>query len=153
MSRPPDRNGIQVADAINVARQTRLLRARRVALLACLSAVAFVAGLALPTQNGGNMSQSTGWAPGMPNPPHGHDTGTVFLDPQAPRDPKEVEELNRSRQKQLKSDTEKLLQLATELKSAMDKSTSNALPASAERKAEQIEKLAHSVREKMSESF
>jgi hypothetical protein len=56
---------------------------------------------------------------------------------------------NQERQAQLKRDTEKLLKLATELKQYVDKSNENVLSLDVVKKAEEIEKLAHSVREKM----
>ena len=49
----------------------------------------------------------------------------------------------------LKSDTEKLLKLSVELKSEVDKSNENVLSLDVIKKAEEIEKLAHSVKEKM----
>ncbi len=56
---------------------------------------------------------------------------------------------NVERQKQLVADTQKLLALANELKSDVDKSTKDQLSLDVIRKAEEIEKLAHSVRDKM----
>jgi hypothetical protein len=56
---------------------------------------------------------------------------------------------NQERQAQLKRDTEKLLKLATELKEYVDKSNENVLSLDVVKKAEEIEKLAHGVREKM----
>ena len=56
---------------------------------------------------------------------------------------------NVDRQKQLVLDTQKLLALANELKSDVDKSTKDTLSLDVVRKAEEIEKLAHSVKEKM----
>jgi hypothetical protein len=49
----------------------------------------------------------------------------------------------------LKSDTDKLLKLSVELKSEVDKSNENVLSLDVIKKAEEIEKLAHSVKEKM----
>ena len=49
----------------------------------------------------------------------------------------------------LKSDTDKLLKLSVELKNYVDKSDENVLSLDVIRKAEEIEKLAKSVREKM----
>lgn len=49
----------------------------------------------------------------------------------------------------LKSDTDKLLKLSTELKSYVDKSDENILSVDVIKKAEEIEKLAKSVKEKM----
>src|SRR5271169_1932927 len=49
----------------------------------------------------------------------------------------------------LKSDTDKLLKLAVELKDYVDKSNENVLSLDVVKKAEEIEKLAHSVKDKM----
>jgi len=56
---------------------------------------------------------------------------------------------NQQRQAELKHDTERLLKLATELKMYVDKTNENLLSIEVVNKAEEIEKLAHSVREKM----
>lgn len=57
--------------------------------------------------------------------------------------------LNEQRQKQLVEDANQLLTLATELKEEVDKSTKDTLSISVIKKAEQIEKLAKSVKDKM----
>jgi hypothetical protein len=56
---------------------------------------------------------------------------------------------NRERQAQLQRDTDNLLKLANELKQYVDKSNENTLSLDVVKKAEEIEKLAHSVKEKM----
>jgi hypothetical protein len=56
---------------------------------------------------------------------------------------------NQQRKDQLTADTAKLLQLANELKAEMDKSTKDTLSVSVLKKAEQVEKLAHKVRDEM----
>ncbi len=56
---------------------------------------------------------------------------------------------NLERQAALKKDTDKLLKLAVELKDSVDKSNANILSVDVMKKAEEIEKLAHSVRDKM----
>ncbi len=56
---------------------------------------------------------------------------------------------NLQRQQDIRKDTEKLLELATELKHYVDKSNENTLSLEVIRKADQIEKLAKSVKEKM----
>jgi hypothetical protein len=56
---------------------------------------------------------------------------------------------NVERQKQLVEDTQKLLSLANELKTDVDKSTKDTLSLDVIRKADEIEKLAHTVKEKM----
>jgi hypothetical protein len=61
-------------------------------------------------------------------------------------------EANKKRQQDLREQTDKLFQLATELKAAVDKSNENLLSLDVVRKAEEVEKLAKKVKEKMKES-
>jgi len=56
---------------------------------------------------------------------------------------------NLERQVQMKSDTEKLFRLAEELKDSVGKSDANILSIEVMKKANAIEKLAHSVKDKM----
>ena len=56
---------------------------------------------------------------------------------------------NLERQAALKADTDKLVKLAGELKEYVDKSNENMLSVTVLKKAEEIEKLAHSVKDKM----
>jgi hypothetical protein len=56
---------------------------------------------------------------------------------------------NLDRQAALKADTDKLVKLAGELKDYVDKSNENMLSINVLKKAEEIEKLAHSVKDKM----
>ena len=56
---------------------------------------------------------------------------------------------NKERQAALKKDTDKLLEMATQLKQQVDKSNENILSLDVIKKADEIEKLAHSVREKV----
>jgi hypothetical protein len=60
-----------------------------------------------------------------------------------------AKKLNHERQVQLQRDTDNLLKLATELKKYVDKSNENTLSLDVIKKAEEIEKLARSVKEKM----
>jgi capsid protein len=60
-----------------------------------------------------------------------------------------AKQANQERQAVLKRDADNLLRLATELKQYVDKSNQNVLSVDVIKKAEQIEKLAHSVKEKM----
>jgi hypothetical protein len=63
---------------------------------------------------------------------------------------KEMEKrANAQRQAELKRDTERLLKLSTELKDYVDKTNENVLSLEVIKKAEEIEKLAHSVKSKM----
>jgi hypothetical protein len=93
----------------------------------------------------------------------------IFLAPKAPaataqlesqQDParKEMQdrmlkEANKKRQQDIRDDTDKLFQLATELKAAVDKSNENLLSLEVVRKAEQVEKLAKKVKENMKEAI
>ena len=56
---------------------------------------------------------------------------------------------NEDRQKKLVADTEKLLALATDLKTQVDQSAADSLSEDGMKKVEEIEKLAHSVKERM----
>lgn len=71
-------------------------------------------------------------------------------DPFTPQQKRElVKKQNEHRQQEIKQDTDKLLQLATELKLYVDKTNENIISLDVIRKAEQIEKLARSVKDKM----
>ena len=71
-----------------------------------------------------------------------------------PMDKQQLAELKvQMQQKQLAEDTARLFQLANELKASMDKATKDTLSLDVVRKAEQVEKLAHKVREEMKASI
>ena len=53
------------------------------------------------------------------------------------------------RQKQLLSDSDKLLKLATDLKQQIENTPAETLPADSVKKAAEIEKLAHSLRQRL----
>jgi hypothetical protein len=61
----------------------------------------------------------------------------------------QAKKLNEQRHENLKRDTDKLVKLSNELKQYVDKSNENMLSLDVIKKAEEIEKLAHSVKEKM----
>jgi len=63
-----------------------------------------------------------------------------------------MREANKKRQQDIREDTDKLFQLATELKAAVDKSNENLLSLDVVRKADEVEKLAKKVKEKMKEA-
>ena len=69
------------------------------------------------------------------------------LNPQLEHDQARMRNLDR--QKQLVADTERLLNLANELKTEVDKSNKDTLSLDVIKKADEIEKLAHTVKEKM----
>ena len=60
-----------------------------------------------------------------------------------------VEAANAERKRQIADDTSKLLELATQLKAEVDKTSKDTLSINVIRKAESIERLAHGVKEKM----
>lgn len=61
------------------------------------------------------------------------------------------QEANKKRQDDIRSDTQKLYQLAGELKDAVDKTNEHVLSLDVVKKAEEVEKLAKKVKEKMRE--
>lgn len=99
------------------------------------------------------VTPSFGQAPGqlpqpLPNP--GQLPPSASEDTARERMEKEMaKKANEERQAQLKRDTDRLLKLATELKNSVDKTDQNTLSVDVVKKAEEIEKLAHSVKEKM----
>ncbi len=91
----------------------------------------------------------------MPSPPFGNADGRRNEEENDPlmRKQREKQALarNAQRQEQLVKDSGKLLALATELKTEVDKTNKDMLSIDVIKKAEEIEKLAKSVREKMRE--
>jgi hypothetical protein len=82
--------------------------------------------------------------PGVELPPIGP------VDPISPQLQEQQERSrNSDRQKRLVADTDKLLTLATQLKQDVDKSNKDVLSVDVVKKADEIEKLAHSVKERM----
>ncbi|HZI56105.1 MAG TPA: hypothetical protein VFF39_04990 [Verrucomicrobiae bacterium] len=64
-----------------------------------------------------------------------------------------MKEANKKRQQDIRDDTDKLFQLASELKTAVDKSNENLLSLDVVRKADEVEKLAHKVKDKMKDAI
>ncbi len=98
-------------------------------------------------------SQSDASSPGMPQPSMPSIGGTSLEDASNGRNPRTDEEMEKlrsnERQKKLVADTDRLLSLANELKTDMDKTSKDTLSLDVVRKADEIEKLAHSVKERM----
>ena len=61
--------------------------------------------------------------------------------------------LNKERQAKLKKDTDKLYQLANELKQRVDKTNESILSIEVIKKTEEIEDLAKNIRKKMKEAY
>ena len=66
---------------------------------------------------------------------------------------RQMKEANKKRQQDIRDDTLKLYQLATDLKAAVDKSNENTLSLDVIRKADEVEKLAKKVKEKMRDAI
>jgi hypothetical protein len=82
----------------------------------------------------------------QPSPPGTPDSGSGI----PPEMQKQMQKkVNQRRQAELKRDAERLLKLSTELKESVDKTNENVLSLDVIKKAEEIEKLAHSVKTKM----
>jgi hypothetical protein len=78
------------------------------------------------------------------------DLGNGNNDPLAGKmEDQQAKSRNMERQKKLQADTEKLLSLATELKEQVDKTDKNILSVDVIKKADEIEKLAKSVKDRM----
>ena len=86
-------------------------------------------------------------SPGRPPSARGDSGNDDQIQQQIARDM--AKKANEQRQAALKNDTDKLVKLSAELKEYVDKSNENVLSMDVIKKAEEIEKLAHSVKEKM----
>ena len=87
-------------------------------------------------------------------------TPAQFPDHRSSQDPIEAKikkdqakAMNKDRVKQIQQDTNKLLDLATELKKSVDAAGDNTLSLEVVRKTDEIEKLAKKVRDKMKETY
>jgi len=83
----------------------------------------------------------------LPSTPGAPDDNGLGISPEMQK--KMQKKANEQRQADLKKDTEKLVKLSMELKQYVDKSNENVLSLDVIKKAEEIEKLARSVRTKM----
>ena len=93
-------------------------------------------------------------AQAAPPVPDGSDVGLQrHKEPESPWALQQQREMakkrNEARQQDIKKDTDRLLELATELKQYVDKTNENILSMDVVKKADEIEKLAKSVKEKM----
>jgi hypothetical protein len=101
-------------------------------------------GVSNPIQNQPMPGQNS--IPGMPSI-NGRNDGP---DPLGPRmQDQQTKSRNSDRQRRLVEDTDRLLSLAADLKQQMDNPGKDAMSADMVRKAEEIEKLAKSVKERM----
>jgi hypothetical protein len=133
---------------IHTAENPRLRRSR--ALWAGI--LAGLAAIAIAPVVGGEMLQIAGPPQGPPGPhaitPTPDDNVKAEITEQDTKTP-DLETANAERKKEIADDSAKLLKLATELKAEVDKTTKDTLSLNVIRKAGEIEKLAHTVKEKM----
>jgi uncharacterized protein involved in exopolysaccharide biosynthesis len=113
--------------------------------LTCLVAVAALAGLGRSLQAAGMQSRQPFIPSSAPMPDANKQR--EMQDEQTKK--QNFEAANAERKKQIAEDSAKLLKLATELKTEVDKTTKDELSLSVIRKADEIEKLARNVKEKM----
>jgi hypothetical protein len=113
-------------------------RAAVVAVVCVGAHAAYGQQMQLPAQQQPTMT------PGA-NPTHGDDNDPAMHDMIV----KQVRERNALRQQNIQKDTDRLLLLAQQLKAEVDKSNKNMLSVGVVKKAEEIEKLAKTVKEKM----
>jgi hypothetical protein len=131
--------------------------ARSLVCLAVVVPIAYSDGIlgAQQTEGTSGIPQRdiTSWPPINPLANRTADANRILEDSMKLREnQKRFEQLNLQRHKEMTSDTEKLLALANQLKAETDKSTKDSLSMESVREAEQIEKLARTVREKMKAS-
>ena len=69
------------------------------------------------------------------------------------RDNERMKAMNKDRAARIKRDTDKLLELSTELKQYVDKTNENVMSVDVIKKADEIEKLAKNIRDKMKEDY
>lgn len=126
----------------NVVTLDRSIRLSLIVLLAAVCALPAARGQAAPTAP--QYSVKPGLSPADPSvssAPGGAEEGRMMRDMMKQR--------NNLRQKQIVDDTNQLLDLAKQLKDAVDKSDKDQLSIAVVNTAAQIEKLAKSVKEKM----
>ena len=114
--------------------------------MACLAAMTFLTCAALPGQQAPSPDADKPHLTPKSNNLADADKG-MQMGEQQPG--KQNEAAPADRKKQIAEDSAKLLKLATALKTEVDKTTLDTLSLTVIRKADEIEKLAHSIREKM----
>jgi hypothetical protein len=107
-----------------------------------------LAAIAMADAAGAQSTMPAPNSPAMPQAPIGPAGGVNGAD-QVRLDEMRLRQLNDDRRKKLVADTDRLLELATQLKVAMDAATKNEMSVEVIRKADEIERLAHSVKERM----
>jgi len=128
------------------SRQFRTLKMGRIAV--CLVAIACLTESAQPGQQRGPdpANKTSIYDPSLTTAP---DANAQMRMREESAKQQNFEAANAERKKQIADDTAKLLKLATDLKAEVDKTNKDTLSLGVIRKADEIEKLAHIVKEKM----
>ena len=127
---------------------TRIASFGLVAFLICLTAL--FAAAQQNQQSGQQVSPQPGGTNSSQDPGPGRAWSTSTLQvPMPSNGDQDFSAANIERRKQIADDSAKLLKLATELKTEVDKTTKDTLSLSVIRKADEIERLAHEIKEKM----
>jgi hypothetical protein len=133
-------------ERIEKARGARPRRKRMAGLLACLLACMVFVAMTPAASDGGQQTQYPHLPPELNRVPDSNQANQIN-DQQAKKD--SFEAANAQRKKEIGAASAKLLKLATELKAEVEKTDKDTLSIGVIRKADEIEKLAHSVKEKM----
>ena len=110
-------------------------------VLVLMAAVGFLGGVG-QTQKPGILTNPQAPSMSNPVPPIGPETPPSVL-------AKQAQARNDERQKRLEADSDKLLELATQLHTEVGKTDKHILSVDVIKKADEIERLAHSVKERM----
>jgi hypothetical protein len=135
--------------ALHRARPKRLRVVAGVAAVTALAATLALTQQQPQTQDTPSTSQPRPWAASQPAALRMPDANAQMEMQQQPSKKTKFEVANAERRKQIADDAAKLLELATELKTEVDKTDKDTLSLQVIRKAETIEKLAKGVKEKM----
>jgi hypothetical protein len=125
-------------------------------ILASWTRIVAIGAMLAALAGGVGMTQKTGpgQIPTVPSAadPFGQNPNTkskIDAPPFGPTDEKQAALRNEDRQKRLIADTDKLLQLATQLHNDVGKTDQHILSIDVVKRADEIEKLAHNVKERM----
>ena len=145
MQLSPDRNQFCTQSAVST--DPRRLRLRWGRGLACLAAVVTLTGAAQTGQQNPNQTPSRPYL--LPEANRLPDANDQMVMREQQTKKQNYEAANAERKKQIAADSAMLLKLATDLKVEVDKTNKDTLSLNVIRKADEIEKLAHNVKEKM----
>lgn len=144
------KSALKLASNSRMMAGTDVLRLRAQPAFLCMALILALPG-AVPAQQGGNAQSPVTLPHGFPQQDNSPFSSTDGSNPVESE--KRLRMINSERQKSLTADTNRLLALATELQNEIAKSNTGELTPEQLRKIAEIEKLAHSVKDKMSMSL